>query len=98
MNRNDKHEALLIAQGEGHLITGHTTGASTPEARPAPRKMGIGQKIVVGILLTIVLVPPLGGSTATFPVSLCTSWRPPRKPKRLKTLPPFRASRWSRGK
>ena len=45
MNRNDKHEALLIAQGEGHLITGHTTGASTPEAKPAPAEWASGRRL-----------------------------------------------------
>ena len=66
MNRNEEHEALLIAQGEGHLIPGQTSAATTPEARPAPRKMGFGQKTVVAILLTVVLVPPLGGFYSYF--------------------------------
>ncbi len=66
MKRNEEHEALLIAQGEAHLIPGHTAGASTPGPKPAPRKMGIGQKAVVALLLTIVLVPPLGGFYSYF--------------------------------
>jgi membrane fusion protein, heavy metal efflux system len=66
MKRNEEHEALLIAQGEGHLIPGHASAATTQDARPAPRKMGFGQKVVVGILLTIVLVPPLGGFYSYF--------------------------------
>ncbi len=66
MNLNEEHEALLIAQGEAHLIPGHTPGASTPGARPAPRKMGHGQKAVVALLLTVVLVPPLAGFYSYF--------------------------------
>src|SRR5271157_4811334 len=66
MNLNEEHEALLIAQGEAHLIPGHTPGASTPGARPAPRKMGYGQKAVVALLLTVVLVPPLAGFYSYF--------------------------------
>ena len=66
MNRNEEHEALLIAQGEAHLITGQTTAATTTGPKAAPRKMGTGQKIVVAILLTIVLVPPLGGFYSYF--------------------------------
>jgi cobalt-zinc-cadmium efflux system membrane fusion protein len=65
MNLNKEHEALLIAQGEGHLITGHTS-AATPEAGPGPRKMGFRQKTVVVILLTVVLVPPLAGFFSYF--------------------------------
>ena len=90
MNLNEEHEALLIAQGEGHLITGHTTGASTPEARPAPRKMGIGQKTVVVILLTIVLVPPLGGFYSYFsgvPLHLLASTKEAEKAQDASALP-----------
>src|SRR5271157_518458 len=66
MNLNEEHEALLIAQGEAHLIPGHTSGTSTPAAKPAPRKMGYGRKVVVALLLTVVLVPPLGGFYSYF--------------------------------
>ncbi len=66
MKRNEEHEALLIAQGEAHLIPGHTAGTTTPGPAPTPRKMGIGQKAVVALLLTIVLVPPLGGFYSYF--------------------------------
>ena len=99
MNRNEEHEALLIAQGEAHLIAGQTSGATTPGAKPAPRKMGFGQKIVVAILLTIVLVPPLGGFYSYFsgiPLHLLASSKEVDKAAR-----PFRPSerlRWSRVK
>src|SRR5271166_2652364 len=89
MNRNDKHEALLIAQGEGHLITGHTS-AATPEAGPAPRKMGFRQKTVVVILLTIVLVPPLGGFYSYFsgiPLHLLASTKEVEKAQDASALP-----------
>ena len=89
MNRNDKHEELLIAQGEGHLITGHTS-AATPEAGPPPRKMGFGQKTVVAILLTIVLVPPLGGFYSYFsgvPLHLLASSKEVEKARDASALP-----------
>src|SRR5271157_4016155 len=66
MNRNEEHEALLIAQGEAHLIQGHASGPTTPSPSSPPRKMGFGQKVVVAILLTVVLVPPLGGFYSYF--------------------------------
>ena len=45
MNLNDEHEALLIAEGDAHLITGHTAGRSTPEAKPAPAKWALGRRL-----------------------------------------------------
>ena len=58
MNFDEEHEALLIAQGEAHLIPGQTAGMSTSDSRQAPRKMGLGQRAVVILLLTVVLTPP----------------------------------------
>jgi cobalt-zinc-cadmium efflux system membrane fusion protein len=52
INREQDHE-LLHAQGDAHLIPGTPSGG-----RPAPRRMGFGQKAVVAILLIVVLVPP----------------------------------------
>src|SRR5208337_3056218 len=43
-----------------------TAGATTPGPAPSPRRMGFGQKVVVAILLTVVLVPPLGGFYSYF--------------------------------
>jgi membrane fusion protein, heavy metal efflux system len=89
MNRNEEHEALPIAQGEGHLITGQTSAATT-EARPAPRKMGFGQKTVVAILLTVVLVPPLGGFYSYFsgvPLHLLASTKEAEKAQDASALP-----------
>jgi len=90
MNRNDQQEALLIAQGEGHLIAGHNSAATAPEAKPAARKMGFGQKIVVAILLTIVLVPPLGGFYSYFsgiPLHLLASSKEAEKSQEPAALP-----------
>src|SRR5271157_5339409 len=90
MNLNEEHEALLIAQGEAHLIPGHTPGASTPGARPAPRKMGYGQKAVVALLLTVVLVPPLAGFYSYFsgiPLHLLASSKEAEKALDSATLP-----------
>jgi cobalt-zinc-cadmium efflux system membrane fusion protein len=64
MNLNAEHEELLIAQGEGHLIQGRTPG--TPGERPAHRKVGLGQKAIVAILLTVVLIPPTAGFYSYF--------------------------------
>jgi membrane fusion protein, heavy metal efflux system len=66
MNLNEEHEALLIAQGEAHLIPGHPNGTAVPVARSASRKMGKGQKAIVMALLTVVLTPPLAGFYSYF--------------------------------
>lgn len=60
INTEQDHE-LLHAEGDGHLV--HATTAANP---PAPRKMGLGQKMVVVLLLTVVLVPPLAGFYSYF--------------------------------
>ena len=90
MKRNEEHEALLIAQGEAHLIPGQTTAATTHEANPAPRKMSVGQKSVVALLLTIVLVPPLGGFYSYFsgiPLHLLASSKEAEKASDPTALP-----------
>jgi len=61
INREQDHE-LMHAQGEGHLIEG-TSASAQP---PAPRRMGIGQRVVVVLLLTVVLVPPMAGFYSYF--------------------------------
>jgi cobalt-zinc-cadmium efflux system membrane fusion protein len=90
MNLDDEHKALLIAQGEAHLIPGHTSG--TPgEAQPsAPRKMGFGQRVVVAILLTVVLIPPLAAFYSFFsgvPLHILASSKEAEKAQELSTLP-----------
>jgi cobalt-zinc-cadmium efflux system membrane fusion protein len=62
INAEQDHE-LLHAQGEGHLSM-HSS--SPPGAVAAPRRMGFGQRLVVLILLTVVLVPPLAGFYSYF--------------------------------
>ncbi|MBV8309088.1 MAG: hypothetical protein JO344_01695, partial [Planctomycetaceae bacterium] len=66
INREQDHE-LMHAQGEGHLITGTDASGQPLGAEPPPRrKMGIGQRIVVVLLLTVVLVPPMAGFYSYF--------------------------------
>jgi cobalt-zinc-cadmium efflux system membrane fusion protein len=61
MINTEQNLELLHAQGDAHLIPG------TPSsARPRPRKMGFGQKAVVALLLTVVVVPPLAGFYSYF--------------------------------
>jgi cobalt-zinc-cadmium efflux system membrane fusion protein len=56
INKEQDHE-LLRAQGDHHLIPS-TPGSDSSEDAAAPRRrMGIGQKIFVVLLLTVVLVP-----------------------------------------
>jgi membrane fusion protein, heavy metal efflux system len=52
---------LLQAQGDGHLVPNAPSGDP-----PAPRKMGFGQRLIVVLLLTVVLVPPLAGFYSYF--------------------------------
>ncbi len=66
INREQDHE-LMHAQGEGHLIPSTSASAQPSGAGAAPRKrMGIGQRAVVVLLLTVVLVPPMAGFYSYF--------------------------------
>ncbi len=60
INTEQDHE-LLHAEGDAHLVQGSAAGG-----RPAPRKMGFGQKLVVALLLAVVLLPPLAGFYSYF--------------------------------
>ena len=60
INTEQDHE-LLHAQGDGHLVASTPTGGA-----PAPRKMGFGQRAVVLLLLTVVVIPPLAGFYSYF--------------------------------
>ena len=62
INADEDHE-LLHAQGEGHL-SGHQGPAAATAA--APKKMRFGQKLIVLLLLTVVLVPPFAGFYSYF--------------------------------
>jgi len=66
MNFDQEHEALLNAQGEGHLIPGTPASALPSAAGAAPRRMTWGYRAVVAVLLTVVLVPPLAGFYSFF--------------------------------
>jgi cobalt-zinc-cadmium efflux system membrane fusion protein len=57
MISNEQDHALLIAQGDAHLVPTTSSGATSGGAARRT-KMGWGQRIVVVILLTVVLVPP----------------------------------------
>lgn len=63
INTEQDHE-LLHAQGDGHLIP---NAAALPSEAGAPRrKMGVGQKLVVLILLTVVAAPSVAGIYSYF--------------------------------
>jgi cobalt-zinc-cadmium efflux system membrane fusion protein len=58
MSANQDYEELMRAQGEGHLVPTAPTSAAAAPATPAPRKMGIVQKVLGLMLLTVVVVAP----------------------------------------
>src|SRR5690348_13925712 len=60
----EQDDELLQAQGEGHLST--HSAAPPSGAGPVRRKMGFGQRLVVLILRTVVVVPPLAGFYSYF--------------------------------
>ncbi len=66
MKRDEEHEALLIAQGEAHLIPAHSPGISTATEKPARHHSSFGRRVVIATLLTMVLVPPLAGFYSYF--------------------------------
>ena len=75
----------MRAISRGPEIRGHGG-----ETKPVPRKMGFGQKVVVAILLTIVLVPPLGGFYSYFsgiPLHLMASSKEAEKSLEPAALP-----------
>jgi cobalt-zinc-cadmium efflux system membrane fusion protein len=66
MDTDREYEELLIAQGEARPSQdSHALSGATATAGP-PRRMGFGQMVVVAILLTVVLVPPLAGFYSYF--------------------------------
>jgi cobalt-zinc-cadmium efflux system membrane fusion protein len=66
MINKEQHQELLRAQGDGHLIASEAR-SDHPVGAPAPRRrMGFGQRLVVAILLTVVLIPPLAGFYSYF--------------------------------
>jgi cobalt-zinc-cadmium efflux system membrane fusion protein len=56
MISEEQHHELLHAQGDGHLVP--AAPGSTPPPLVPRRRMGTGQRAVVALLLTVVLVPP----------------------------------------
>jgi cobalt-zinc-cadmium efflux system membrane fusion protein len=65
INEEQDHE-LLRAQGEGHLIAGGSSPAQSTTAGAPQRKIGIGQRALVTILLSVVLIPPAAGFYSYF--------------------------------
>jgi cobalt-zinc-cadmium efflux system membrane fusion protein len=68
MINEEQANELLRAQGDHHLIPGTSgSGSALPAGAEAPvRKMGLGQKAIVALLLTVVLVPPAAGFYSFF--------------------------------
>jgi len=66
MNTEREYAELCHAQGEGQPIPSESVSAPPWEAEAAPCGMGFGQRLVVALLLTVVLVPPLGGFYSSF--------------------------------
>src|SRR5262249_27194208 len=63
INAEQDHE-LLHAQGEGHLST-HSAAAPSG-GRAVRHRTALAQRLVVLILLTVVVVPPLAGFYSYF--------------------------------
>jgi cobalt-zinc-cadmium efflux system membrane fusion protein len=66
MSAEDEYEALRIAEGGSQPAHGMSSSAPSSQAGTARRKMGVGQKIVVAILLTVVLAFPFAGFYSYF--------------------------------
>jgi membrane fusion protein, heavy metal efflux system len=67
VNTTQENVAPINDQEEGQSIS--STPSSAPpsaDATPPPQKMGFGQKVIVAILLTVVLIPPLSGFYSYF--------------------------------
>jgi cobalt-zinc-cadmium efflux system membrane fusion protein len=62
----DQANELLRAQGDHHLIPSTPGSAALAGAEAPGRKMGFGQKAIVALLLTVVLVPPAAGFYSFF--------------------------------
>ncbi|HKM55814.1 MAG TPA: efflux RND transporter periplasmic adaptor subunit [Isosphaeraceae bacterium] len=65
INEEEEYE-VLRAQGEAHLIPVGSSPASPPTAGVPRRRMGFGQRVVVTILLSVVLIPPAAGFYSYF--------------------------------
>jgi cobalt-zinc-cadmium efflux system membrane fusion protein len=66
MDTDREYEELLIAQGDAHPGQGSSSSTATAGTRAVPRRMGFGQRVVVAILLTVVIAPPLAGFYSYF--------------------------------
>jgi cobalt-zinc-cadmium efflux system membrane fusion protein len=60
MSEEQDHE-LLRAQGDSHLIPGAPGSPQTAGTEVPRRKMGIIQRAVIALLLTVIVIPPVAG-------------------------------------
>ncbi|MGO9601642.1 MAG: efflux RND transporter periplasmic adaptor subunit [Isosphaeraceae bacterium] len=65
MINEEEDQELLQAQGEGHPIPSGPSSTQATVGAPR-RKMGFGQKLMVTILLSVVLIPPAAGFFSYF--------------------------------
>jgi hypothetical protein len=66
MNTELEFDELSHAQGDGQPIPSKSGSLAPWEAGAAPCRMSFGQRAVVALLLTVVLVPPLAGFYSYF--------------------------------
>lgn len=66
MNTNQDHEEGLKGENTGQVAPSTSPSAPAVEVLPPQGKMGFGQRVVVALLLTVVLVPPAAGFYSYF--------------------------------
>ncbi|HKI16380.1 MAG TPA: efflux RND transporter periplasmic adaptor subunit [Isosphaeraceae bacterium] len=66
MNPDQRYDALFDEHGESRPVPSTPTSGPSATAAAPRRRMGFGQRLVVGLLLTVVLVPPLAGFYSYF--------------------------------
>ena len=66
MSFEQEHEELLNAQGEARPISSTPSSAPPSETGAAPPRMNWRYRVVIALLLTVVLVPPLAGFYSFF--------------------------------
>jgi cobalt-zinc-cadmium efflux system membrane fusion protein len=66
MNAQSGYEETLHNQYSGQTVPIAPTAATPSEGLAAPRRMGLGQRVFVAILLTVVVIPPTAGFYSYF--------------------------------
>jgi len=90
MNFDQEHEELLNSRGEARPISSTPTSPPLSQAGPPPRKTGWGYRVVIALLLTVVLVPPLAGFYSFFsgiPLHLLASTKDEKEVSAASALP-----------